>query len=113
MMAEAVHDEEDAQSAYESFVQETNKSITAKNRDIVNKKAARATAERGADKGPNALALLFRTRTVLSHSHTPAIKRHAKRTDEAYIIMPPLRRSPGSLPLLLDSSCSDAPDPSA
>merc|ERR1712178_12641 len=45
MEAEAVHDEEDAQSAYESFVQETNSSITAKNEDIVNKSEAKATAE--------------------------------------------------------------------
>jgi len=45
MEAEAIHDEEDAQAAYESFVQETNDSITAKNKDIVNKSEARATAE--------------------------------------------------------------------
>jgi len=45
MEAEAVHDEEDAQAAYESFVQETNESITAKNEDIVNKSESRATAE--------------------------------------------------------------------
>jgi len=45
MEAEAIHDEEDAQSAYESFVQETNNSIAAKNRDIVAKQGAKATAE--------------------------------------------------------------------
>jgi chromosome segregation ATPase len=45
MMAEAVHDETDAQAAYESFVKETNDSITAKNADIVNKSEARAVAE--------------------------------------------------------------------
>lgn len=45
MEAEAVHDEEDAQTAYESFVKETNASITAKNEDIVNKSETRATAE--------------------------------------------------------------------
>jgi len=45
MEAEAVHDESDAQSAYESFVQESNTSITAKNEDIVNKSEAKATAE--------------------------------------------------------------------
>jgi len=45
MEAEAIHDEEDAQSAYESFVQESNASITAKNEDIVNKSEAKATAE--------------------------------------------------------------------
>merc|ERR1719453_2740046 len=45
MEAEAVHDEEDAQKAYESFVQETNASIDANNKNIVNKKESRATAE--------------------------------------------------------------------
>jgi chromosome segregation ATPase len=45
MEAEAIHDEEDAQAAYESFVQESNASITAKNEDIVNKSEAKATAE--------------------------------------------------------------------
>jgi len=45
MEAEAIHDEEDAQAAYESFVQETNDSIEQKNNDIVNKSDARATAE--------------------------------------------------------------------
>ena len=45
MMAEAVHDEEDAQSAYESFVQETNNTITAKNKDIVNKQGVKGRAE--------------------------------------------------------------------
>lgn len=45
MMAETTHDEEDAQAAYESFVQETNNSIDAKNKDITNKSETRATAE--------------------------------------------------------------------
>jgi len=45
MEAEAIHDETDAQAAYESFVQESNTSITAKNEDIVNKSEAKATAE--------------------------------------------------------------------
>jgi len=45
MEAEAVHDEEDAQANYESFVKETNSSITAKNEDIANKSESRATAE--------------------------------------------------------------------
>lgn len=45
MMAEATHDEEDAQAAYESFVQESNNSINAKNKDITNKSEERATAE--------------------------------------------------------------------
>merc|ERR1719399_2248595 len=45
MEAEAIHDETDAQAAYESFVQESNASITAKNEDIVNKSEAKATAE--------------------------------------------------------------------
>jgi len=45
MLAEAVHDETDAQTAYESFVKETNNSVNTKNRDIVNKKEARSVAE--------------------------------------------------------------------
>merc|ERR1719313_2915117 len=45
MEAEAIHDETDAQAAYESFVQGTNESIAAKNEDIVNKSEAKATAE--------------------------------------------------------------------
>jgi hypothetical protein len=45
MEAEAIHDEEDAQAAYESFVQGTNESIAAKQRDIVSKEQAKATAE--------------------------------------------------------------------
>jgi hypothetical protein len=35
MEAEAIHDEEDAQKAYESFVKETNNSIETKNKSIV------------------------------------------------------------------------------
>merc|ERR1719171_69498 len=45
MEAEAIHDETDAQAAYESFVQGTNESIAAKQRDIVSKEQAKATAE--------------------------------------------------------------------
>jgi hypothetical protein len=45
MEAEAIHDEEDAQAAYESFLQGTNESIAAKQRDIVSKEQAKATAE--------------------------------------------------------------------
>jgi len=45
MEAEAIHDEEDAQAAYESFVKETNSSVTAMQKDIVNKQQAKATAE--------------------------------------------------------------------
>jgi hypothetical protein len=45
MEAEATRDETDAQQAYESFVQETNSSIDANNKNIVNKKESRATAE--------------------------------------------------------------------
>jgi hypothetical protein len=45
MEAEAIHDEADAQSAYESFVQETNSSIEAKNKDIVSKQEAKGIAE--------------------------------------------------------------------
>jgi chromosome segregation ATPase len=45
MEAEAIHDEEDAQSAYESFVQESNQTVTAKEEAIVNKSQTKATAE--------------------------------------------------------------------
>jgi DNA repair exonuclease SbcCD ATPase subunit len=45
MEAEAIHDETDAQAAYESFVQETNNSITVKKKDIVSKQGAKSTAE--------------------------------------------------------------------
>jgi len=45
MEAEAIHDEEDAQAGYESLVQETNNSVEQKNKDIVNKKSAKSTAE--------------------------------------------------------------------
>jgi len=45
MEAEAVRAEEDAQKAYEEFVKETNKSIEAKSKDIVNKSDTRSTAE--------------------------------------------------------------------
>merc|ERR1740123_429555 len=37
MEAEAIRSEEDAQKAYEDFVKETNASIEAKSKDIVNK----------------------------------------------------------------------------
>jgi hypothetical protein len=42
---EAIHDETDAQAAYESFVKETNTSIDEKNKSIVNKTANKAQAE--------------------------------------------------------------------
>merc|ERR1712050_246386 len=45
MEAEAVHDEEDAQKAYESFVQEGNKTVTAAEKSKVSKKKANGTAE--------------------------------------------------------------------
>merc|ERR1712087_680725 len=45
MEAEAIRSEEDAQKAYEDFVKDTNDSIEAKSRDIVNKKEAKAKAE--------------------------------------------------------------------
>merc|ERR550514_2220121 len=44
MEAEAVHDEEDAQAAYESFVKESNNSITTKNKYIVNKQQEKGKA---------------------------------------------------------------------
>merc|ERR1712156_1162324 len=45
MEAEAIRSEEDAQKAYEDFVKETNASIEAKSRDIVNKSDLKAKAE--------------------------------------------------------------------
>merc|ERR1719420_2023923 len=45
MEAEAIRSEEDAQKAYEDFVKETNASIEAKSKDIVNKSEEEAKAE--------------------------------------------------------------------
>merc|ERR1719498_2190538 len=45
MEAEAVRAEEDAQKTYEDFVKETNGSIEAKSKDIVNKAEDKAEAE--------------------------------------------------------------------
>merc|ERR1712241_797488 len=45
MEAEAIRSEEDAQKAYEDFVKETNNSIEAKSRDIVNKSELKAKTE--------------------------------------------------------------------
>merc|ERR1719277_2439250 len=45
MEAEAIRSEEDAQKAYEDFVKETNASIEAKSKDIVNKSDTKAKAE--------------------------------------------------------------------
>merc|ERR1712151_1259930 len=45
MEAEAIRSEEDAQKAYEDFVKETNNSIEAKSREIVNKSELKAKAE--------------------------------------------------------------------
>merc|ERR1719410_1384933 len=45
MEAEAIRAEEDAQKAYEDFVKETNNSIEAKSRDIVNKSEEKAAGE--------------------------------------------------------------------
>merc|ERR1711920_562416 len=45
MEVEAIRSEEDAQKAYEDFVKDTNNSIEAKSRDIVNKSEAKAKAE--------------------------------------------------------------------
>jgi len=45
MEAETIRSEEDAQKAYEDFVKETNTSIEAKSKDIVNKSEARSQAE--------------------------------------------------------------------
>merc|ERR1712060_961962 len=45
MEAETIRAEEDAQKAYEDFVKETNNSIEAKSKDIVNKSEEKAKAE--------------------------------------------------------------------
>merc|ERR1719453_1247246 len=45
MEAEAIRSEEDAQKAYEDFVKETNASIEAKSKDIVEKSEVRSKAE--------------------------------------------------------------------
>merc|ERR1719484_513877 len=45
MEAEAIRSEEDAQKAYEDFVKDTNGSIEAKSKDIVNKSENKAKAE--------------------------------------------------------------------
>merc|ERR1712183_1111301 len=45
MEAETIRAEEDAQKAYEDFVKETNASIEAKSKDIVNKSESKAKAE--------------------------------------------------------------------
>merc|ERR1712194_864134 len=45
MEAETIRAEEDAQKAYEDFVKETNNSIEAKSRDIVNKAEVKAKSE--------------------------------------------------------------------
>merc|ERR1719277_398110 len=42
---ETIRSEEEAQKAYEDFVKETNASIEAKSRDIVNKSESKARAE--------------------------------------------------------------------
>merc|ERR1712160_184550 len=45
MEAEVIRSEEDAQKAYEDFVKDTNGSIDAKSKDIVNKSETKAKAE--------------------------------------------------------------------
>jgi len=45
MEAEAIRSEEDAQKAYEDFVKETNASVEAKSKEIVNKSEEKAKAE--------------------------------------------------------------------
>ena len=45
---EAIRDEADAQSAYESFVKESNKSINAKSKSIVNKSEQKAERQQTA-----------------------------------------------------------------
>merc|ERR1719389_1246947 len=45
MEAETIRAEEDSQKAYEDYVKETNNSIEAKNKDIINKSEVKATSE--------------------------------------------------------------------
>merc|ERR1712226_433854 len=45
MEAETIRSEEDAQKAYEDFVKDTNGSIEAKSKEIVNKSESKAKAE--------------------------------------------------------------------
>merc|ERR1719271_1374285 len=45
MEAEAIRAEEDAQTAYEEFVQDTNASVEEKSKDITNKMEMKAKAE--------------------------------------------------------------------
>jgi len=45
MEAETIRAEDDAQKAYEDFVKDTNASIEAKNKDIINKSQIKARAE--------------------------------------------------------------------
>merc|ERR1719433_1662860 len=45
MEADAIRSEEDSQKAYEDFVKETNNSIEAKSKDIINKSDNKAKAE--------------------------------------------------------------------
>ena len=45
MEAEAIRGEEDSQKAYEDFVKDTNDSVDAKSKDIVNKNETKAKAE--------------------------------------------------------------------
>merc|ERR1719390_423948 len=45
MEAETIRSEEDAQKAYEDFVKDTNASVDAKGKDIVNKSESKAKAE--------------------------------------------------------------------
>merc|ERR1719201_3318930 len=45
MEAEAIRSEEDAQKAYEDFVKETNASIEAATKDMINKEEEKAKAE--------------------------------------------------------------------
>merc|ERR1719378_749266 len=45
MEAETIRAEEDSQKAYEDYVKDTNASIEAKNKDIINKSEVKATSE--------------------------------------------------------------------
>merc|ERR1712060_591805 len=61
MEAEAIRAEEDAQKAYEDFVKETNFSIEAKSKEIVEKSEMRAAAEEELDQAANYKAQLHQS----------------------------------------------------
>ena len=60
MEAEAIRSEEDAQKSYEGFVKETNSSIEAKSKDIVNKSELKAKAESSSKQSINTSRIIMK-----------------------------------------------------